>query len=231
MSGKNGYLPTPPRDWSRVLNNPYCIYSPQFNQGDYTNNKVYSALLNKEITTGESIESDKILYKANILQYRNTNSNMSRKMLFSKIAKGTKIGPKKTYATQTLTYSNPNMNSLQRVQSNTINLEGTNFQTGILSPWKCGNGDIIENGGHLVCNKVVNPCTNEIIKVYKTRSCYPITDSGIPGFSVPGVTRFLCWNSKLKTYNPRNKLTNSNSGNKWPQNYKNFNQACQSLPI
>lgn len=229
MSKKSGYLPVPPRDWSRVLNNPYCIYSPQFSQDDYTNNKVYSSFLNREITTGESIEINKILNKANILQYRNCNANMSRKMLFSKLAQGTKIGPKKTYATQTLTYSNPNMNSLQRVQSNSIDLEGTNFQTDILSPWKCGTSNVIEDGGHLVCNKVVNPCTNDIIKVYKKRNCFPITDSGIPGFSVPGVTRFLCWNSKIQTYNPRRKLTNSNSGNKWPQNYKNFQQACKPI--
>jgi hypothetical protein len=67
---------------------------------------------------------------------------------------------------------------------------------------------------------VVNPCTNQVIETTRIPSCYPTTDS-----NVPGKIQFLCWNSRLQTWYPRQRLTMNNSTNKWPQGYKFFRSA------
>jgi hypothetical protein len=49
--------------------------------------------------------------------------------------------------------------------------------------------------------------------------CNPAAASDVPGAGI------LCWNNKLQTYFPRQNLTNNNSSNKWPINYKGFVSA------
>jgi len=75
---------------------------------------------------------------------------------------------------------------------------------------------VLPNGGNLVCSRIVNPCTNDVIEEFVSNvKCFPTTDSDVPG---PNVT--LCWNSGLSTYFPRQRKTYGNSNNKFPTNSK-----------
>jgi hypothetical protein len=76
---------------------------------------------------------------------------------------------------------------------------------------------IIEEGGELLCNVTVNPCTGEVTNGENKNDCYPTTDS-----DVPGPIGLLCWNNALKTFYPRTKRTYANSLDKWPIGYKLF---------
>jgi hypothetical protein len=74
---------------------------------------------------------------------------------------------------------------------------------------------LIQDGGSLVGNITVDPCTGETIKVSRTIQCTPSTGSNVPG---PAVS--LCWNSRLQTYYPRVRRTYTDAGNKFPTNDK-----------
>ena len=62
----------------------------------------------------------KMQYKGNILQYKKNSSCLTKKQTYSLIAKGKWITQNKTYATQTDTYTNPNINSLRRLNGKYI---------------------------------------------------------------------------------------------------------------
>ena len=110
------YLPNPPRAWSRVEGNINCISPIVPPLGNYN---VYVPLTNQTIHPAIAAYEQKILYKGNILQYKNNSSNLSKKQIYSKIANRTWVN-KKSYATQSLTYTNPNTNSLYRANASTI---------------------------------------------------------------------------------------------------------------
>jgi hypothetical protein len=220
------YNPVPTRVWSRVENS--CVYSPQiFNDGLF-----YSKLTNTYLPQPIAAYETQMILKGNILQYRNSYSNLTKKQKYSKIANGNWIG-KKSYATQSITYTNPNTTGLQRVNyidipPNTIVSSQNNpsgpFQTGILNPDGCSTNNIAE-GGTLVGNTFVNPCTGEIIKKTQNVGCFPTSCS-----NVPGKQTFLCWNNSIPTWNPRKRYTMSNSSNKWPINYNSFVSALNLVP-
>ena len=229
------YLPQPPRVWSRVQTIPYCTDPVVPNTTEYD---VYIPRINQTVPPSVADFRDKILYKANILQYKNNSSNLTKKQRFTQIAKGSWVG-KKTYATQSQTYSNPNTSSLLRINSvsfpvnnivGAVNNESGPFQYGVPNPFGCSSNNIVE-GGTLICNTVANPCTNELIKRYPIRNCFLITESDVPGFGNPNVTKYLCWNPRINTYYPRVRRTMNNSGNKWPQNYKGFVSACRPKTV
>lgn len=226
------YLPQPPRAWSRVQSIPYCTDPFVPNTIKYT---VYVPLTKQTITPAQADLEDKILYKGNILQYKKNSSNLTKRQRYALIAKGAWINQKKSYATQSLTYTNPNTSALLRVNSvavppnditGSINNSSGAYQYNVPNPFGCPSVDIVD-GGTLICNTLANPCTNQLIKTYPTKKCFSITASDVPGFSNPNVIKNLCWNPRLNTWYPRARLTMSNSGNKWPQNYKFFVQACK----
>ena len=218
------YKPVPPRVWTRVQKPCTKFNDPQIN------NIVYVPLTNKYITKEEALYEDKLFYKGNILQYKNNSAKISKKQKYSQICKG--LGPNRTknFATQSLTYTNPNTTNLLRVNSVTIpfpndivgspnNISGP-FQYGNTDPNNC-NTTSLQDGGTLQ-----NPCTNEIIKQPSTNSTqlFPNTCS-----DVPGKLQLLGWNNKLQTYYPRQNLTMNTSGNKWPEGYKGFVSATTCL--
>jgi hypothetical protein len=224
------YNPQPPRDWSRVQalcstitvpNNQYLVYVPRTKQ---------------TITPGQADLENQILIKGNILQYKKNSSNFTKNQRYSRIST---IGIRgKTYATQSLTYSNPNTSGLLRVNSikippNTIvgqpNNESGPFQTSVVNPFLC-NSTSIQSGGNLICNTLANPCTNQLITQYKILTCSSINDSDVPGFSNPAVAKVLCWDTRMNTWYPKQRLTMNNSGNKWPQNYKAIISAVSPAP-
>lgn len=222
------YLPQPPRAWSRVQQIPYCTDPID------TSSTLYNPLTNSTITPANANLFNQILYKANILQYKNNSSNLSKNQRFAQIAKGKWVG-KKAYGTQGITYTNPNTSGLYRanafaISPNTIpgfvnNVSGP-YQTGIPNPNGCPNDDTILTQGNLICNTLANPCTNKIIKRYTVKKWHSITASNVPGFSNPNVIKELYWDNRIQTYLPRVRRTMNNSGNKWPQNYNSFVSAC-----
>jgi hypothetical protein len=74
---------------------------------------------------------------------------------------------------------------------------------------------VIEDGGTLICNKRVDPCTGQLLQEFRNRDCYPTTCS-----DVPGRIQELCWSGRVPTYFPKVKRTYGTSNNKWPINAK-----------
>ena len=87
------YNPTIKRTWSR-LDNP-CIFSASY---------VDNSVINKQ----------------KILNYPKNSSNFTQREIYSLMCKGKWIYKNKTWATQTATYTNPNINNLVLVNGNTL---------------------------------------------------------------------------------------------------------------
>jgi hypothetical protein len=200
MSGIR-YNPIPARVWSRVQNR--CSTDTASSTVDY-------ARIDYE---------RQMLLKGNILQYKKNSSNLTKNQRYTQIAKGMWTNRTKTWATQSDTYTNPNNSSLLRV-NNTILDPSNNTFSSPSNPFNCPTTEI-PDGGNLVCNVVVDPCTQEVIKRSVSQQlCNPTTDS-----DVPGQIQQLCWNDGTQTWYPRQRYTMGNSGTSWPEGYKGFVSA------
>jgi hypothetical protein len=168
---------------------------------------------------------NKLLYKGNILQYKKNTSNLTKSQRYSQICKGMWTNRTKSYATQTQTYTNPNTSNLKQVNFANVPTNGNityipgPFNFNIPAPNGC-TIDTIKEGGSLLCNTVVNPCTDEVIETTTVLECYPTSCSDVPGPIID-----LCWNSNLDTWYPRQNLTMNNSTDKWPEGYKGLVSA------
>ena len=214
------YNPKPTRVWSRVQHP--CTFTL-----DSSYNSVFSALTGKTTSPLEADYYNKLLYKGNILQYKKNTSNLTKSQRYSQICKGMWTNRTKTFATQTQTYTNPNTSNLKRVNfirvptnGNTTYIHGP-YNFNIPAPNGCIS-DSIKDGGSLLCNTTVNPCTNEVIEITKVLECYPTSCSDVPGPIID-----LCWNSKIDTWYPKQNLTMPTSGTKWPEGYKGFVSAVK----
>jgi hypothetical protein len=201
MSSSIKYLPIPPRVWSRVQNPCSAdTYDPtaDYARADYER---------------------QMLLKGNILQYKKNSSNLTKKQRYTQIAKGMWTNRTKTWATQSDTYTNPNMTSLLRVNSTILDPSNNAFSSRP-NPFGCPT-TTIQDGGNLVCNVVVDPCTQEVVKRTQSQQlCNPTTDS-----DVPGQIQDLCWNDGTQTWYPRQRYVMPTSGTKWPEGYKGFVSA------
>ena len=74
---------------------------------------------------------------------------------------------------------------------------------------------VIQDGGVLICSVQENVCTGETKSTISQQLCNPTTDS-----NVPGPIQELCWNDGTQTWYPRQRYIMTNSGNKFPYNYK-----------
>ena len=222
-------VPNPSRVWSRVQNR--CTTNQ--NNIDIINDIVYVPLTNQYLTPGQAQYEEQIFQKANILQYKKNSSNLTKKQKYSQISKGFGNARKKCYATQSVTYTKPNTSSYLRVNYNSVpypnNLVGSPnnisgpYQTNIPDPFNCISNNILQDGGNLVCNAIVDPCSGKIIETFKNNLCYPTTCSDVPGPPIE-----LCWNPSVQTWYPRKRYTMSNGLDKFPVNYKGFVSA---IPI
>jgi hypothetical protein len=228
MSNSYNYLPNPPRVWSRVQNP--CTYIVP----DNSYNSIYIPLTKQTVNLAQANLEEKIQYKGNILQYKGNSSRITKNQRYSQISRGLWSNRTKVFATQSQTYTNPNTSSLARVNFTSIpfpnqivgspnNISGP-FQYGIPNPNNC-NTTTIQDGGSLICNSYANPCTGEIVQTVSEQQCFPTYCSDVPGQIMD-----LCWNPKLQTFFPRNRLTMSNSLNKWPQGYKGLVSAVTPVP-
>ena len=211
------YNPKPPRVWSRVQNP--CTYIL-----DSSYNTAYSPLTGKNVPLFEANYHNKLISKGNILQYKKNSSNLTKNQKYTQICKGMWNNRTRSYATQTQTYTNPNTSNLLRVNYASIPSPDTTYISGpynynIPYPNGCVS-DIIKDGGSLVCNKVANPCTDEVIDTSISLNCYPTTCS-----DVPGAVQDLCWNPKLESWYPRQQYTMPTSNSSWPEGYKGFVSA------
>jgi len=204
------YNPTPTRAWSRVQN-PITE----------------SAIFEKKYI-------DNTNYKGNILQYKGNSSRITQNQKYTQLAKGLWCNRKKTYATQSETYSNPNVNSMHRVNYTTVpynnnvvgqpNNSSGRFQYHVPSPFGCSNGPL-QDGGNLVCGTHEKPCTGVVTRTNKNASavCAPSYYS-----DVPGAPQNLCWDPTVQNWFPRQRYIMTNSGTKWPQGYKGIISALNS---
>jgi hypothetical protein len=132
----NCYLPNPPRAWSRVQNN--CSLFDNYQEGaliklPYSGKLVPANTLYLEYA---------MLNKGNVLQYKKNSSNLTKQQRYAQIAKGRWTNRNTTWATQsTRGYTNPNNQSLQRINSTNVTLDGTPTT----APVTCPKPTVIEN--------------------------------------------------------------------------------------
>lgn len=93
-----GYNPTPTRMWSRVQSS--CSLVIPVNP----------------ITPDEALLLQ-MRRKGNALQYKANSSNLTKQQQYSLIAKGKWTNRTKTWATQSVTYTNPNTHNLLQVEN------------------------------------------------------------------------------------------------------------------
>jgi hypothetical protein len=166
--------------------------------------------------------------KGNILQYKANSANLSQKQLYSKIAQGRGhwTNRSKTWATQSQTYTNPNMGSLAR--SGAIPLPVPTNQNGTghpyQNPFDCSS-NILLDGGNLIGTQTVNPCSGSLLKQTYIQSCNLSTDCDVPGVPVS-----LCWTGRVNTWYPRQRYIMPTSGTKFPVNYKFLRSANGVVP-
>jgi len=221
MSCSKFYLPIPPRAWSRVDNK--CTFDTSIN---YDNS--------------DSIIDPSIYYRAalinkgNVLQYKKNSTHLTKKQRYAQIAKGLWTNRTKTWATQSLTYTNPNTARLKRVgyieyprnditPGSPANPSGPYTPiSGLKDPFNCPNLTF-KDGGNLVCGTYENPCTGAIIENSVQPNYHPTTDS-----DVPGPIQQLYWDPRLQTWYPKVRRVMNNSTNKWPINYKFFRSAIHT---
>lgn len=204
------YIPNPARDWYRVQLRLDC-----------SSNFVSGTQLSKQM-----------LEKGNVLQYKKNSSNLTRNQKYALIARGKWTNRTKTYATQSDVCSNPNTNSLRRVDG--INMcygISSAFQYDMLNPFRCNEKicfdpledlsfNTIVEGGVLIGTDRVNPCTQVLEQRTFTDPCNLTSAS-----DVPGKIQELCWDLRLEPWYAMPRYTMNTSDNKWPTNYKNFNVA------
>jgi hypothetical protein len=99
----NGLPPDPPRVWSRV-------------QG-------ICSTLPVDTTTPAEAGTIAMASKGNVLQYKKNSSNITKQQRYSQIAKGMWTNRNTSWASQTITTTMPNTQSLKRVNYRTIYLD------------------------------------------------------------------------------------------------------------
>jgi len=117
----NCYLPVPPRAWSRVQNSCSLFDETNFNE----DNLVPAPYTGKLVPASTLYLEYAMLNKGNVLQYKKNSSNLTKQQRYAQIAKGKWTNRNTTWATQsTRGYTNPNNQSLQRVNNINITLSG-----------------------------------------------------------------------------------------------------------
>jgi hypothetical protein len=218
------YNPNPPRVWSRVQSQ--CTYI----NSDSSYNQSYIPVTGQTVSQAQADYEMQLFYKGNILQYKQNSASLTKSQRYSQLSKMAGPNRTKVFATQSATYTNPNTTGLLRVGyieypfPNQIvgapnNISGP-FAYGVSNPNGC-SGNVIQEGGTLVCGTYSYPCSGEIYKQGSTSAtvCNPASASNVPGPSV------LCWNNRIQTWFPRQRYFMNNSTSKWPVNYKGFVSA------
>ena len=119
----NCYLPLPPRAWSRVQNT--CSLFENFQDDPSTTATAIVPYSRKTVPASTLYLEYAMLNKGNVLQYKKNSSSLTKQQRYAQIAKGLWTNRNTTWATQsTRGYTNPNNQSLQRVNNINITLAG-----------------------------------------------------------------------------------------------------------
>lgn len=114
----NNCIPNPPREWNRFENQCAYVLPTDANP----NSLIYVPLINKTVTIAEAAYLVQVYKKGNVLQYKGNSSNLTKQQRYAQIARGMWTNRTTTWATQSETYSNPNTQSLRRINYATIPL-------------------------------------------------------------------------------------------------------------
>lgn len=117
------YLPYPPRLWQRSSTPCYL-----FLENMQPDTLVTIPYINKTIPASQLGAVTKMFSKGNVLQYPCNRSLDTKKTTFSKISRGAWTSRKKSWSSQTTSFTNPNVNQLYRSNSS-INSNNANGQT------------------------------------------------------------------------------------------------------
>ena len=139
------YNPEITREWSRVTR--------RCDESDISGDFVSIPLLGIVVPKSEVPYYLSMLRKGNVLQYKANSANLTNSQVYSKICTKTWLNANTSWATQTQSYTNPNIKNLYRVNNS------------------------------LICGTIADPITNKLIKdpTYDPLICRPSTDSGVPG--------------------------------------------------
>jgi len=206
-----GYNPQPARAWSRVQNQCTYITPNTLNQ-----TTAYIPVLGKSVPLEDVAREIAMINKGNILQYKANSASITKSQKYSLIANGAWTR-KKAWATQTQTYTNPNINSFKRVNYPYKIKVNPNTKEQALQ--FCQN-NVIPDGGILNGRLVVNQCTGQVIQRFPPQNCFPTSDSNVPGKIIN-----LCYNNNVQTWYPKTRYIMTNSENKFPEGYKRFVSA------
>jgi len=123
------YLISTTKPWYRRESVCTDFLAGYLNQNLNANGTIYIPILKKDVLITQVYNEFQMYKKGNVLQYAHAHhtSKLTKNQRYASIAQGKWI-TKKSYATQTETYTNPNNNYLKRVNYDVINVE-TGAQT------------------------------------------------------------------------------------------------------
>ena len=240
MSCYNNYLPQPSRDWSRVQNT--CVQLSiseadkiaMLNKGNVLQYKANSSNLTKaqkysKIAKGQWINRNTTWATQSERGYTNPNTTSLKRtgnvvnIAINPITSAV-IGP----TLEPITCPQPIITNNENLPSNIANESDTSPDipppveptpesnvTPNIIPVTPVEPIVIQDGGVLICSVQEDVCTGKTKSTLSQKICNPTTDS-----DVPGPIQDLCWIDGTQTWYPRQRYIMTNSGNKFPYNYK-----------
>jgi hypothetical protein len=238
QNGCNNSLPEPPRVWYRVQN-PFIELSPleaekiaMLNKGNVLQYKANSSNLTKAqkySNIAKGLNNNTTWATQSTRGYTNPNTTSLKRTgnvlnIAISSTTGDVIGP----TLEPITCPKPIITINENLPSNIANesdtapdipppvepTPGSNVFPNII-PVAPVEPVVIQDGGVLICSVQENVCTGETKSTISQQLCNPTTDS-----NVPGPIQELCWNDGTETWYPRQRYIMTNSGNKFPYNYK-----------
>jgi len=116
------HLVQPPREWYR-FENPcaYVLNDPSQYDANYV------PFVNNKISALDVRYQEIVFRKGNVLQYKKNSSNLTKQQRYSQIARGLWTNRTKSWATQSVSFTDPNTSSLKRVNYQTTQVNNTNL--------------------------------------------------------------------------------------------------------
>jgi len=144
------YNPQPTREWSRY-ENP-CIYE------SFPNSSVVYVPLLKQYVSSDALAYElAVLKKGNILQYKKNSSNITKNQRYAQIAKGSWTNRNTSWATQGVTYTNPNTTSLKRINYSDVAVNPSNNVTSSSTTYTVTSADGV------FCTPSTSPAQNGFV--------------------------------------------------------------------
>jgi len=131
----NNYNPHPTKEWYRYENR--CIFETSVINGKV----VYVPFLKQYVSSDALAYELSVLKKGNILQYKKNSADITKKQRYAQIAKGSWTNRNTTWGTQGITYTNPNTNSLKRINYSEVAVNPSKEVTSSSTTYTVSNAD------------------------------------------------------------------------------------------